>query len=116
MNSQSTWANAAAQFQENAQQFQKSFGEHWTQAMQSFGGLANGAAVPQLPSLPDVPQVTFDPAKLEALQKAYLKEAAELWNATLVGDFAKSDKRFSSEAWAHNLVAAYSAALYLLNA
>src|SRR4051812_21277917 len=66
-------------------------GEYWKQALQSFGGLANGAAfpqmqlpqmqMPQLPQLADMPQISFDAQKLEALQAAYMKEAAELWNA-----------------------------------
>ena len=108
--------NSLPDWTEGAQQFQKSLGDYWTNALQSFGGLANGAQMPSLPALPDMPQIKFDPAQLEELQRAYLKEAAELWNASLVPDFAKGDKRFSSEAWSHNPVAAYSAALYLLNA
>src|SRR4051812_29647653 len=116
MNSQPSWTDGAHLFQENAQQLQKSIGDYWANALQSFGGLANGAAMPQLPQLPDVPQISFDPAKLEALQLAYIEEASQLWNANLVGGVAKSDKRFASQAWAQNPVAAYTAALYLLNA
>jgi polyhydroxyalkanoate synthase len=109
MNSVPDWA-------ESAQQFGKSLGDSWAQALQSFGGLANGAALPRMPALPDFPRIAFDPAKLEALQKAYLTEAAELWNSSLAASFAAKDKRFSSDAWAQNPVAAYSAAVYLLNA
>src|SRR4051812_37917046 len=93
--------------------------QQWMQAMQSFGGLAQGASLPQmpqLPQLPDVPQISFEPQMLEALQRAYVKEAAELWNASLLPDLAKSDRRFASDAWGQNPIAAYSAALYLLNA
>jgi polyhydroxyalkanoate synthase len=66
--------------------------------------------------VPGVPQITFDATKLEELQKAYLAEAAELWNGSLAASFAAKDKRFSSDAWVQNPVAAYSAAMYLLNA
>jgi polyhydroxyalkanoate synthase len=45
-----------------------------------------------------------------------VQEAAELWNASLVPDLAKKDKRFAADAWAQNPFAAYSAAIYLLNA
>ncbi|MEJ6023482.1 PHA/PHB synthase family protein [Ramlibacter sp. PS4R-6] len=91
-------------------------GKQWSQAMQSFGGLAQGAAMPKLPQLPDVPQLTFDPQKLEALQRAYVEEAAQLWNASLLPDLAKKDRRFAADAWTQNPVASYSAAVYLLNA
>ena len=109
MNSVPDWSAAT-------QQFQKSLGQYWSNALQSFGGLAQGAALPSLGSLPEVPHFTFDAKKLEQLQLAYVKEAAELWNASLVPGYAGQDKRFASDAWAHNPVAAYSAALYLLNA
>jgi polyhydroxyalkanoate synthase len=101
---------------ESAQQFGKSLSDHWAHALQSYGGLANGAALPQLPTLPDVPHITFDAGKLAELQKAYLAEAAELWNSSLAANFAATDKRFASHAWAENGFAAYSAAMYLLNA
>ena len=83
--------------------------QQWAQAMQSFGGLAQGMPMPQLPSMPDFPQITFDPQKLETLQQAYIKEAAELWNASLVPGIAKQDKRFASDAWGQNPLAAYFA-------
>ncbi|HEY8049437.1 MAG TPA: class I poly(R)-hydroxyalkanoic acid synthase [Ramlibacter sp.] len=108
--------NSVPGWTEAAQQFQKSLGDYWANAFQSVGGPAQGAQMPSLPSLPDIPQITFDPQKLEELQRAYIEEAAQLWNASLVPGFAQQDKRFASEAWAQNPVAAYSAALYLLNA
>jgi polyhydroxyalkanoate synthase len=116
MNSLPDWAQAARQWQDNAQQAQQGLGDYWTRALQSFGGLAGGAGLPQLPNLPEFPQVTFDARKLEALQRAYVNEASELWNASLLPGIAKGDKRFAGDAWAQNPVAAYSAALYLLNA
>src|SRR3954470_17693745 len=88
---------------------------NWAQALQSsFGGLAHG--MPSLPALPNAPQLGFDPAKLQALQKAYVQEAAQLWNNGLGANAASAVKRFASDAWSSNPVAAYGAALYLLNA
>jgi polyhydroxyalkanoate synthase subunit PhaC len=102
MNSEPDWAATAQQFQQN-------FGQQWNQALQSFGGLDLGGAMPQLP------QLSFSPEKLQALQQAYMREAAQLWNDGLVARPA-TDKRFASEAWASNPVSAFSAAVYLLNA
>jgi polyhydroxyalkanoate synthase subunit PhaC len=103
MNSEADWTAAARDFQQN-------LGENWTKAMQAFGGLNAGA-----PS-GAIPQLSFSPDKLQALQQAYLKEAAELWNQGLGVKPAAADKRFASDAWSANPVAAYSASLYLLNA
>jgi polyhydroxyalkanoate synthase len=92
-----------------AQQFQQGMAEHWNRALQSFQLMSPGAAVA-------MPQLQFSPDKLQALQEAYLKEAAELWNQGLKANPSTGDKRFAGDAWSHNPVAAYSAALYLLNA
>ncbi|HMA08519.1 MAG TPA: class I poly(R)-hydroxyalkanoic acid synthase, partial [Ramlibacter sp.] len=91
-------------------QFQQDLGRSWTQAMQSFGGLAGGA------SLPAMPRLSFSAEKLQALQQAYVKEAADLWNQGLQANPAGADKRFAGDAWGTNPVAAFSAAVYLLNA
>ena len=103
MNSEADWTATARQFQE-------SLGENWARAMQSFGGLAPGGA----PAAPR--QLSFSPDKLQSVQHAYLAEAAQLWNQGLTVNPAAVDKRFASDAWSANPVAAYSAALYLLNA
>src|SRR5215208_5729344 len=100
MNSETSWADAA-------QQFQHELGESWTRALQSMQTLNSGA-------LPAVPQLGFSPEKLQALQQAYLKETAELWNHGLQG--SPVDKRFASDAWLSNPVAAFSAGLYMVNA
>ena len=100
MNSEADWAQATQQFQQN-------FGESWSKALQTMQGLNSGA-------LPTIPLLTFSPEKLQALQQAYLRETAELWNHGLKG--APSDKRFANDAWSANPLAAFSAALYLLNA
>ncbi|MFM2274240.1 MAG: class poly(R)-hydroxyalkanoic acid synthase [Pseudomonadota bacterium] len=105
---------------QSAGQFQQTFGESWAKAMQSFQGLspagvpggfpASGAAVPNLPP------IAISPAKMEALQQQYLKEAAELWSQSLHANPVSGDRRFSGEAWSSNPIAAFSAATYLLNA
>jgi polyhydroxyalkanoate synthase subunit PhaC len=102
MNSESDWAATAQQFQQN-------LGQQWSQALQSFGGLGAGT------TMPSMPQLSFSPEKVQALQQAYMQEAAQLWNDGL-GARPATDKRFASDAWATNPVSAFSAAVYLLNA
>ncbi len=103
MNSEALWA-------QSAQQFQQIFGDSWAKALQSFqhldlGGIPGKAAPVQL-----------SPAKLQALQEQYLKDAQALWAQSLQGSPEVKDRRFSGEGWAANPVAAFSAAAYLLNA
>jgi polyhydroxyalkanoate synthase len=107
MNSEPDWAQAT-------QQFQQDLSDSWTKALQSFGGLNAGAA--SMPAVPGVARIGFSPEKLQALQQAYVKEAAELWNQGLSPASTGKDKRFASQAWAANPVAAFAAAVYLLNA
>ncbi len=106
MNTESDWVKATQQFQQN-------LGAQWTQALQSFQAMAPGGA---MPSMPAMPQLNFSPQKLESLQQAYMKEAADLWNNGLTTNPSAGDKRFASDAWAANPVAAFTAAVYLLNA
>ncbi len=91
-----------------AEQFKKQFGDSWTQALASFQKMDMGSAGMQ--------NLHFSPAKLAELQQNYLNEAAQLWNQSLQQTPALKDRRFSGEAWAHNPMAAYTAAAYLLNA
>ena len=106
MNSDAEWAKAA-------QQFQSTFGESWTKALQSFQTMDMSAA--GAGAAPAVP-LSFSPTKLEDLQQQYVKEATELWNKGLHASPVSNDKRFASDAWSHNPVASFSAAAYLLNA
>ena len=99
MNSDADWTAAARQFQQD-------LGANWTKALQSFVPAAGPGAAP----------LRFAPDKLQALRDAYVREAAQLWNQGLTTNPAAGDKRFASDAWSANPVAAYSAALYLLNA
>ena len=99
MNSDADWAAAARQFQQD-------LGANWTKALQSFVPATGPSAAP----------LRFAPDKLQELRDAYVREAAQLWNQGLATNPAAADKRFASDAWSANPVAAYSAALYLLNA
>jgi polyhydroxyalkanoate synthase subunit PhaC len=85
----------------------KSLGDSWLKAMASFQTL--GAADAKAPAL------SFSPDKLEALQRQYVEEATALWNQSLQGKPEVKDRRFKGEAWAHNPMAAFTAAAYLLN-
>jgi polyhydroxyalkanoate synthase subunit PhaC len=129
------WAQAAQQWQQNLVQ-------QWSQMAQAFpgasagaaGGLsdpmaafrafmppAQGASPMGMPALGDLFQqaagqaVNIDPAQLLEIQQNYLKEAAALWNQGLAVQPA-GDRRFASDAWSANPVAAFTAATYLLNA
>ncbi|RYX93299.1 MAG: class I poly(R)-hydroxyalkanoic acid synthase [Comamonadaceae bacterium] len=110
MNSEAEWAKAA-------RQFQSTFGDSFNKALQSFQSmdLAGMQAAAQ-PGVQPPQTLNFSPAKLEELQQQYLKDASELWNAGLSANPTSSDKRFAGDAWSHNPVASFSAAVYLLNA
>ncbi|RUP24473.1 MAG: class I poly(R)-hydroxyalkanoic acid synthase [Curvibacter sp.] len=105
--------NSEAQWGQSAQQFQHMLSEGWGKALQAFQQMglpsmpANGAAA--------VPQISFDAEKLQALQQQYVKEATELWNASLSGAAEARDRRFAGEAWGSNPLASFTAAVYLLN-
>ena len=95
------WAQAA-------EQFKQQFGDSWTQALSSFQKMDLGSG--------GLKNLQFSPAKLAELQKDYIAQASELWNQSLQSNPKLQDRRFAGEAWAHNPVAAYTAAAYLLNA
>ena len=117
MNSESAAANAAMQAQ-------KAMQESWAQAQRAmaqwgaFGmpGAANSAGAAHATGAPaNAPAVSFSPEKLQALQQQYLQDATNLWAHGVQGDIAPlKDRRFASEAWGKNPVAAFSAAAYLL--
>ncbi len=91
-----------------AEQFKKQFGDSWSQALAAFQNMDMGSA--------GTKALQFSPAKLADLQKNYLEEASRLWNDSLHANPPLKDRRFAAEAWAHNPIAAYTAAAYLLNA
>lgn len=95
--------------------FNQALGESWQKALSSFaaagqGGGSAGAANPWGAS-----KFSFDADKLQALQRTYAEQASELWREGFAAQ-PVADKRFVGEAWSRNPVAAFSAALYLLNA
>ncbi len=114
----------------SAQELQQTFADSWGKALQSFQttdlgplrtaaekmmgaaglGTNTGAAPGSLPSL------RFAPEKLQALQQQYLQDATDLWTHSLRGTAKQADKRFASDAWAGNPLAAMTASTYLLNA
>jgi polyhydroxyalkanoate synthase len=96
--------NSDVDWSAQAQRFQQDLGKQWSQAIET---LQQGAAVPSL---------QFQTDKLLELQQAYVREASELWNHGLGERPATGDKRFAGDAWSRNPVAAFSAAVYLLNA
>jgi polyhydroxyalkanoate synthase subunit PhaC len=63
-----------------------------------------------------LPPIQFSQAKLQALQQQYQQDVMELWNQALQGNATARDKRFNSEAWSRNPMAAFAAAHYLLQA
>ncbi len=85
----------------------KSLGDSWLKALASFQTIGGGDA--------KIPALSFAPDKLESLQKQYIEEATALWNQSLHGNTEVKDRRFKGEAWAHNPMAAFTAAAYLLN-
>jgi polyhydroxyalkanoate synthase subunit PhaC len=83
------------------------------------GGDANGgagaSALPNIPGMPELPKIEFDPAKLVELQKQYLEDATKLWQQSTKPVSQLPDRRFAAEAWTHNPTASMAAATFLLN-
>ncbi len=118
--------NTDNQWVDSAQHFQKILAENFQKAVAAFvpGGAPSapgmtGMMMQAMPATEAMAAVHLDPAKLLELQQDYLKEATELWNASLNPGSAPSlsgDRRFASEAWASNPMSQFAAAAYLLNA
>lgn len=99
-----------------SQQFQQSMTEGWTKAVQSFQTMDMGSAGAGLPAMgTKTPEIHFAPEKLQALQQQYMQDAMALFNSGMKAPDTQGDKRFANVAWSSNPVAAYSAAVYLLN-
>ncbi|WP_225783141.1 class I poly(R)-hydroxyalkanoic acid synthase [Xenophilus sp. Marseille-Q4582] len=96
--------------------FQQALGQSWQKALAAFGELGQGGAFGGAAAGPwNVPQFSFHADKLQKLQREYAEQATELWRQGFAAQPA-GDKRFAGDAWARNPVAAFSAAVYLLNA
>jgi polyhydroxyalkanoate synthase len=118
MKQQATGADAFAPFQ-------RALSEGWSKALESFQqSAAQGASafvggtplwqMPQAAKMPELPKISIDPEKLQSIQQQYVAEATELWRQGFAAR-PEGDKRFASDAWGGNPVAAFSAAVYLLN-
>jgi polyhydroxyalkanoate synthase len=70
--------------------------------------------MPQGAKMPDLPKIAIDPEKLQSIQQQYVAEATALWGQGFQAK-PEGDKRFASDAWSSNPLAAFSAAVYLLN-
>ncbi len=109
---------------QTAQQFQQAALQQWAQmiqASQAQGAPSSAFGMPTGPQLHTLfdqiagQPVRFDPARLHEIQQGYLKEVAQIWNQGCDIKPPK-DRRFGDAAWASNPLAAFSAAVYLLNA
>jgi polyhydroxyalkanoate synthase subunit PhaC len=94
--------------------FQQNLYKSWGQALQHFQNINLGGTNSKTGAA--VPEVKFSPEKLRALQEQYFKDASALWNQSLHQGVQVKDRRFSSEVWSANPVAAFNVATYLLNA
>lgn len=80
-----------------------------SQAFETTLAQFKGFATPGAPST-----AAFDAVKLERIQQDFIAQATELWNQSLHADLKIKDRRFSSEAWAHQPASQFGAALYIL--
>jgi len=96
------------------EEFQQKLAKNWSQAMQAFQTMDLGGIVP--PAEKAAPALTFSQEKLKEIQAAYLEESSALWNHGLEAKHNIKDRRFASEAWTSNPMAAFTAGSYLLNA
>ena len=94
------WSRAGEEFQQN-------LAKSWGQAMQTFQTMDLGGILPAAENA--APPLTFSQEKLKDLQAAYLEEATALWNHGLDEKHTLKDRRFSSEAWTGNPMAAFTA-------
>lgn len=102
MHSEQFWAS-------NTQQLQQMFSQGWNQALESFQKIDLGTTKAPLP-------IRMDTEKLQSLQAQYIKDVTQLWQQGIQNTQPIKDKRFSSESWAQNPIASFTAATYLLNA
>jgi polyhydroxyalkanoate synthase len=89
--------------------FQEALTQGWQKALSSFQSMGTPGAAPE------IPRFTFAPDKLKAIQAQYVAEAGALWQKGMTAQ-PVADKRFAGEAWTHNPLSAFAAAVYLLNA
>lgn len=117
MTTENPWLQSVRQFQQAALQ-------QWTQMLQASQpsgvpspgfGLPSDANLSELFAKITGQPVKIEPSRLLDIQQSYVKELAQLWNQGLNVKPPK-DRRFAAEAWSQNPMAAFTAAVYLLNA
>jgi polyhydroxyalkanoate synthase len=102
-----------------AQEFQLALTDGWSKALDSFKKMEVGAGpgMPGMPALPNkTPDIHFSQEKLQQLQQQYSKDALGLFSEGFKPPKLTGDRRFADAAWNDNPMAAYGAAVYLLNA
>ena len=101
-----------------AQQFQQSMTENWNKAIQSLQSMDLGAMGAGMPTGTNAaqPEIRFAPDKMQALQQQYMQDVMGLFSQGMTAPSTGGDKRFAGDAWGSNPVAAFTAAVYLLNA
>ena len=100
-----------------AEQFQQSMTDGWSKALQSFQTMDLNSASAGFPSKGQkAPEIRFSADKLQSLQRQYMSDAMDLFSHGLKAPDTQADKRFANPAWSSNPVAAYAAAIYMLNA
>ena len=97
-----------------AAQFQQALTQGWSKALESFKTVDLGAASAGVKA--NAPEIHFAPEKLQALQQEYSREALGLFAEGFKPPKVTGDRRFADSAWSENPMAAYAAAVYLLNA
>ncbi len=61
--------------------------------------------------------LSWPPEVMSSLQQDYVRQAQQLWDSAVSrGQVALSDKRFAAQPWGEQPMAAFTAAMYLLNA
>jgi deoxyribonuclease-4 len=100
-----------------AQQFQQSLTESWSKALGSCQSMDFAAGTTGISSPgAKAPEIHLIPEKVEELQQQYMKDALGLLTEGFKAPKTSGDRRFADVSWSDNPVAAYSAAVYLLNA
>ena len=97
-----------------AKEFQQAVSQGWTKALESFKTVDMGAAGTGISA--KAPEIHFAPEKLQELQRAYSKDALGLFTEGFKPPNVSADRRFAAPAWNENPMAAYGAAVYMLNA
>ncbi len=106
--------NSPEFLQQAAAQFQQAVTEGWSKALESFKTMDLGAAGAGLQA--KTPEIHFAPEKMQALKQDYSKEALGLFAEGFKPPKLSGDRRFADAAWNENPMAAYAAAVYMLNA